>query len=156
MSSIVRKKLEIIDGEQEECQRPDDGGVEGGQERANGGVKELPSRGLQVLGAPPNDALVIRREQTVEADGDDTRQADVAELLGPVTHKPADVFGAARSLGGDPQASIDPSLLLYPSFLKRMRTPELHQVWYLAGDAVRAAKRVVVIGYSLLEADAAI
>src|SRR5437879_3637978 len=65
-------------GEQEECRRPDDGGVEGGQERANGGLKELPGRGLQVLGAPPDNALIVRREQAVEADGDDTRQADVA------------------------------------------------------------------------------
>lgn len=48
------------------------------------------------------------------------------------------------------------AILLYPSFLKRVRIPELYEVWNLAGEAVRVAKKVVVIGYSLPEADTAV
>jgi len=48
------------------------------------------------------------------------------------------------------------TILLYPSFLKRVRIPELYEVWNLAGEAVRVAKKVVVIGYSLPEADTAV
>lgn len=57
----------------------------------------------------------------------------------------------------DPRSpSRDELLLLYPSFLKRIRTPELHLVWKMAGDAIRTVRRVVVVGYSLPEADLAV
>lgn len=68
--------------------------------------------------------------------------------------------GSTMVLFKDTAAPAQPnpgaSILLYPSFLKRLRTPELHEVWYLAGEALRVAKKVVVVGYSLPEADAAV
>ena len=50
----------------------------------------------------------------------------------------------------------DNPVLLYPSFLKRIYTPELHEVWRLAGEAVRSCKKFVGAGYSLPEADVAV
>jgi hypothetical protein len=50
----------------------------------------------------------------------------------------------------------DAPMLIYPSYVKRMRTPELHEVWQLAGEAFRKADTVVAVGYSLPEADLAV
>lgn len=69
-------------------------------------------------------------------------------------------FGATtltfRDAAAPALTARDESVLLYPSFLKRLRTPELLEVWHLAGEALRTATRVVAIGYSLPDADVAV
>jgi hypothetical protein len=47
-------------------------------------------------------------------------------------------------------------IISYPSYVKHMRTPELLEVWQLAGEAIRKADTVVAVGYSLPEADLAV
>ena len=42
-----------------------------------------------------------------------------------------------------------------PSFIKKFDVPELLTVWGLAQEAIKASEEVIVIGYSLPEADAA-
>ena len=51
---------------------------------------------------------------------------------------------------------FDELALLYPSYLKQIRGPELQEIWYLAGQAFNHTKRVKILGYSLPLADGAV
>jgi hypothetical protein len=47
-------------------------------------------------------------------------------------------------------------VIAYPSFLKKLRGPEMQQIWYRAGRALSRAHEVDIWGYSLPESDAAV
>jgi hypothetical protein len=60
----------------------------------------------------------------------------------------------------DPEAPIVPPsedpLLLYPSYLKQLNSPVMQQIWYRGSEALSAAERVEIYGYSLPESDLAV
>lgn len=52
--------------------------------------------------------------------------------------------------------TTETSLLAYPSYLKRVETAELQEIWHQASAAVACANEVKIIGYSLPESDTAL
>ena len=55
-----------------------------------------------------------------------------------------------------PQAIYQRSLMAYPSFLKKLRGPEMQRVWSLASRALSSANAIEVWGYSLPSSDVAV
>jgi hypothetical protein len=59
----------------------------------------------------------------------------------------------------DPEAPGGPAkdpVLLYPSYLKQLKSLVMQQIWHRAAEALHEAERVEVYGYSLPESDLAV
>lgn len=73
----------------------------------------------------------------------------------PIKNSKQDIYVIDSGAPSYDQYDVNP-VMIYPSFFKQLKWPQLQSIWYQASKAMNEADEVHVIGYSLPESDTAL